>query len=106
MHIKSVFEFPMSILNSNTFNLGAESVEEFDPAKRAAKSIGEHLVSVRELGLSRDVRREASRSTGMTDSAAKKGSAMTTPVTNTSVVNVSSLHTVTALCIHRPIHLQ
>ena len=84
---------PVFVLNSAISNLGAESVEEFDPAKRAAKSIGDHLVSVRELGLSRDVRREASRSAGMTDSAAKKGSAMTTPVTNTSTVNVSSLHT-------------
>ena len=86
----------MFILNSAISNLGADSVDEFDPAKRAAKSIGDHLVSVRELGLSRDGRREASRSAGMTDSAAKKGSAMTTPVTNTSLVNVSSL--LVALC--------
>ena len=90
-YISNLFHL-VFILNSAISNWGAESVDEFYPAKRAAQSIGDHLVSVRELGSSRDGRREASRSAGRTDSAAKKWSAMTTPVTNMSLVNVSSSH--------------
>jgi hypothetical protein len=67
---------------------GTDSIDEFDPAKRAAKCIGDHLESVRELALSRDGRREASRATGIADNNAKKG--LTTPLSNTSVVNVSN----------------
>ena len=61
----------------------------FDPEKRGKKTIIDHLESVRNLALSRDGRREASRSKGLADSAAKKGNSFSTPDTNTSMVNVS-----------------
>ena len=57
----------------------------FDPEKRGKKTINDHLESVRNLALSK----EASRSKGLADSAAKKGSSFSTPDTNTSMVNVS-----------------
>ena len=74
---------------STNFTVGSNSVAAFDPEKRGKKSINDHLESVRNLALSRDGRREATRSVGLADSAAKKGSNFTTPVTNTSLINVS-----------------
>jgi hypothetical protein len=71
--------------------IGSNSITTFDPEKRAKKTINDHLESVRGLALSRDGRREASRSIGLADSAAKKGTNFTTPVTNTSMVNVSRM---------------
>jgi hypothetical protein len=71
------------------FIIGSNSITAFDPEKRAKKTINDHLESVRNLALSRDGRREASRSIGLADSAAKKGTNFTTPLTNTSLVNVS-----------------
>ena len=51
----------------------------FDHEKRGKKTINDHLESVRNLALSRDGRREASRSKGLADSAAKKGNSFSTP---------------------------
>ena len=65
------------------------TTDEFDPSKRASKTIVDHLDSVRELGLSRDSRRLASRESGISDNSASKRPAVSTPVTNTSLVNVS-----------------
>ena len=71
------------------YYVGINSTDEFDPSKRASKTIVDHLDSVRELGLSRDSRRLASRELGISDNSASKRPAVSTPVTNTSLVNVS-----------------
>ena len=82
-HIKHHFHF------STNFTVGSNSVAAFDPEKRGKRSINDHLESVRNLALSRDGRREATRCVGLADSAAKRGANFTTPVTNTSLINVS-----------------
>ena len=41
--------------------IGSNSVAAFDPEKRGKKTINDHLESVRNLALSRDGRREASK---------------------------------------------
>ena len=74
-------------MHYNTF-AGSNSIAAFDPEKRGKKTINDHLESVRNLALSRDGRRDASRSVGLADSAAKKGTSFSTPDTNTSMVNV------------------
>ena len=61
----------------------------FDPEKRGKKTIIDHLESVRNLALSRDGRREASRSKGLADSAAMKENSFSTPEIKTSMINVS-----------------
>ena len=78
------------LIVENQLIIGSNSVAAFDPEKRGKTSIKDHLESARNLALSRDGRREASRSVGLADSAAKKAANFTTPVTNTLMINVSN----------------